>query len=321
MARPLISVVVPVHKESMLTKLAINSALNQTLDRSVYEVIVVSNVNIPEMTGINILMSTDRWLGPKLADGVKAARGDIVAFLDYDDLFYPNKLARVVHHFSSNKDLVFYWNKQIFIDEYGAEIVPKGRRNSFRRRLINLSAVEVGELKTYKLIRMAGFNASSISIKKEVIARYTAKLQEVRISSDSPLMIAAVLNGGDALIDDEPLTKYRAHPYATDPEMYKAYMHDYTMFMHWLGEQGNNAISKYLKNYYKYLYARSELHHQLYVKTRNKVRATRALLDCIRYGGGAMDSSMALAVWALTFLDLPAPLRIYWKLGGGRPLV
>ncbi len=315
MFRPSISVIVTAHKESALTKLAISSALNQTLDRGMYEIIVVSNVNVPEMTGISILRSSDKWVGPKMAEGVRAARGDVIAFLDYDDLFYPNKLEHVLHHFSFDKDLVFYWNKQTFINEYGSEVVMKGLRGSFRRRLINLSAAEP---ETYSLLRMATFNASSMSVRKEVIARYLSKLQEVRVSGDSPALIAAVLSGGHALIDDVPLTKYRLHPYATDPEIYKSYMHDYAIFVQWLEEQGNSIISKYLKNYYNYLYAWSELHHQLYSKTRNKVRATRALIDCIRYGGGATESSKALAVWALTLLDPVASLTIYHRLGGGR---
>ncbi|MGC8615251.1 MAG: glycosyltransferase family 2 protein [Thermoprotei archaeon] len=319
MARPLLSVIIPVYKEKQrLASFAISSALSQTLDRSMYEVIVVSNVSLPEVKGVTVIESANRWLGPKMAEGVTAASGDIVSFLEYDDLFYPNKLEQVLHHFASHKDLAFYWNGQTFIGEDGRELAQKRSSKRSGARLIDLSRIKKGDLEAYEMIKKATWNASSMSVRREVIAKYLPMLEQVKISGDSPLMVAAALSGGYALVDEEPLTKFRVYPYRTDLEIEEAFIHDYLTMVRYLKECGSGNACVYLKNYYEYLYERSRLYYQFFSARRNKAEATRAFLGCIRHADSAIDKGRALAVWSLSFLGSSASFKLYWKVGGGR---
>ncbi|ADB86739.1 glycosyltransferase family A protein [Saccharolobus islandicus] len=43
------------------------------------------------------------WLSAKLAKGIEEAKGDIICFLDDDDLFKPTKLERVDKIFEEDK--------------------------------------------------------------------------------------------------------------------------------------------------------------------------------------------------------------------------
>jgi len=76
---------------SLYVNEAIKTTVNQSLDRDKYEIIVATNMDLPEREGVRIIKSKERWLGPKLAQGTEEAKGEVISVLD-DDLFIPNKL-------------------------------------------------------------------------------------------------------------------------------------------------------------------------------------------------------------------------------------
>ncbi|EMO04349.1 glycosyltransferase-like protein, family 2 domain protein, partial [Leptospira interrogans serovar Icterohaemorrhagiae str. Verdun HP] len=101
---PLVSVVIPTYNHSDFLKLSLASVINQTYLN--WEAIVIdnhSNDNTDEVVSSfgnskvrltkiknNGVISVSRNLG------IKEAKGDWISFLDSDDLWFPNKLERVV---------------------------------------------------------------------------------------------------------------------------------------------------------------------------------------------------------------------------------
>jgi hypothetical protein len=99
---PLVSVVIDNYNYERFLSTAIDSALNQTYVRT--EVVVVDDGSTDASadvirgygSAIRAVFKANGGQGSALNAGVEASRGDIVMFLDADDLLYPNAVDRVV---------------------------------------------------------------------------------------------------------------------------------------------------------------------------------------------------------------------------------
>ena len=110
---PLISVVIPLYNREVSIGAAVESVLSQSFKD--FEVIVVDDgssdggVEIVEAIAdprIRLLRQPEnRGANAARNEGVRQARGEIVSFLDSDDLFLPNKLQTVADVFSRREDL------------------------------------------------------------------------------------------------------------------------------------------------------------------------------------------------------------------------
>jgi glycosyltransferase involved in cell wall biosynthesis len=95
-----VSVVIPTYNSADYLPDAIDSALNQTVPP--LEVIVVDDGSTDETAGIleryrgRIIVISQENRGPSAARnrGIAAARGDLIAFLDADDVWLPRKLEK-----------------------------------------------------------------------------------------------------------------------------------------------------------------------------------------------------------------------------------
>ncbi|MBO8173073.1 MAG: glycosyltransferase [Bacillaceae bacterium] len=112
----MISVIIPVYNREQFIAEAIDSVLNQTYPQ--VEIIVVNDGSTDETARVlNTYRDKIRYIeqenrGPSAArnTGIRAARGDFIAFLDSDDLFLPEKLAEQIRLFDQeNVGLVYSW--------------------------------------------------------------------------------------------------------------------------------------------------------------------------------------------------------------------
>jgi Glycosyl transferase family 2 len=130
-----LSVVIPCYNVARYAEAAVMSALNQTL-RDI-EVIVINDGSTDDTR--DVLRAIETLSDPRLKiidqpngglaaarnTGIKAATGEFIAFLDGDDLWYPNKAERQLT--IMNADLTIgltYTGVEIFGDVMGS-IVPK----------------------------------------------------------------------------------------------------------------------------------------------------------------------------------------------------
>ena len=94
-ADPYISVIVTAYNRKKYLLGAVRSALNQTLPRDLYEVIVVKNFRDEaidrelEERGVVNLYSNDVSQGGKVHEALEVAKGDVVSLLEDDDEFLP----------------------------------------------------------------------------------------------------------------------------------------------------------------------------------------------------------------------------------------
>jgi glycosyltransferase involved in cell wall biosynthesis len=109
--RPLVSVIIPVYNSQKYIAQAVNSVLEQTYRN--YEIIAIDDGSTDNSQ--KILKSYDKQIRYIYRDnqgvaatrnyGIELAKGELIAFLDADDFFLPDKLAKQVNCFSQNPDL------------------------------------------------------------------------------------------------------------------------------------------------------------------------------------------------------------------------
>lgn len=121
-ADPRVSVVIPTYNASPFIERTLRSVLDQ--DFTELEVVVVDDGSTDNTTAIvegfenrvRLIRQKNAGVAAARNRAIAEARGDLVAFLDHDDVWYPGKLRRQVELLDSRPDVgVVYGNAQ-FID-------------------------------------------------------------------------------------------------------------------------------------------------------------------------------------------------------------
>lgn len=148
----LVSVIIPVYNREQTIKASIESVLKQTYQN--FEIIVVDDCsadgsvevvkNITDGRVKMILCETNGGACKARNLGIEAAKGDIIAFHDSDDLWYSNKLEKSLYYLEKeHADMVFSAVYRRGENQYGSEgrIVPAYNLNEeqdkFTRILIS----------------------------------------------------------------------------------------------------------------------------------------------------------------------------------------
>jgi len=226
-----VSVVVLAYGRDRFVMDAVNSALNQTLPRERFEVIVVTNLaSVERMVGglVDRVVRHDDARGG-YARGVEVSNGELVAFLDDDDIFDRGKLEHVVGVFGKDKSLGSYHHNVEFIDEQGRELstnaVPEYWRTKVLNERVYARTIEEKEKLVGYLIAKAhevrsdlrdpfywlGFNSSSIVVRRDLVMKYLGALGRMYIAQDNLHFIEALLSDYAVMHEPIALTLYRLH--------------------------------------------------------------------------------------------------------------
>src|SRR5947208_5049800 len=135
---PAISVILPVHNRADVLGRAIRGVLDQTLKD--FELIVVDDGSTDDSASVAksfgdpririIELGQNRGGNAARNAGVRAAGAPLIAFLDSDDTYLPEKLERVVAEFARRPDL------DLLIDSF-VKIQPSGARVTRRNPVID----------------------------------------------------------------------------------------------------------------------------------------------------------------------------------------
>lgn len=110
MSSPLVSIIIPAHNAATYLGDAIESVLRQSYAH--YEIVVIDDgstdrtANIAERyPGVLVLRQAQRGAGAARNAGILATKGELIAFLDADDWWRPDKLERQVALLASRPDV------------------------------------------------------------------------------------------------------------------------------------------------------------------------------------------------------------------------
>ena len=130
---PLVSVILPTKDRPDLLRRAVGSVLDQAYDN--WELLVVDDTSEPtpppwsaEVGGrVRWLQSGGKGLGPARNRGLDSADGELIAFLDDDNLMGPHWLNAVVATFETQPDLSSLVGAQVVFPEKGSSESPRVR--------------------------------------------------------------------------------------------------------------------------------------------------------------------------------------------------
>ena len=234
-----VSVVITAHNRKKYLKDAIESILHQDVDHDVsIEIIVVSNFDDPDLTRfmkeksiINVRTDKDSF-GEKLAAGIDLSNGDIICFLDDDDMFHRKKISKVLEIFENNPGMSYLHNDIQTISEDTTFNEKMGESISNNRNgldVFNLSenkpSVKSGKLTS----KRADWYVSCISIRSELAKKYSSILKKIYRSLDKALFLAAVDYGHEIGTTQNKLTLYRKLESGKNMGLYDRYLKEYHM--------------------------------------------------------------------------------------------
>jgi glycosyltransferase involved in cell wall biosynthesis len=213
MTLPKISVIITAHDRKNYILECLKSALDQTIERNLYEIIVVKNFDDPYIddfinnNGIINVKTNNDAIGEKFLLGIEHSSGDILCILNDDDLFTKNKLEYILYLFNENKNLIYYHNSFIKIGEHG-EI--QDNNVELKRFTINTRSIDKRELKT-ALSGLNTFNDSCASFKRKVLLDYKSMIVNIKANQDTILFLLSCKLDGILIGDNEKLTRFRVH--------------------------------------------------------------------------------------------------------------
>ncbi len=215
---PYISVIITAYNRKEYLLDAFKSAVNQTLPKDKYEIIVTKNFKDKKIDsfikshGGKLIFFRQGNLGSQLADALKHAKGEVICFLEDDDLFEKEKLEKIYNIFKKNDKLVYIRNADTYIDRFGKTL--SHGPSKFEKILGDIEIKEANknviDLLIIQQYSNPWHNSSSIAIRRSVLEKFKKELNLVKFAPDLFFYLISLVSG-DLLLLKDKLTRYRVH--------------------------------------------------------------------------------------------------------------
>jgi glycosyltransferase involved in cell wall biosynthesis len=211
LAKQFASVLIDTYNHERFIEKAIVSVLKQDFPASEREILVVDDGSTDGTTDIvrkfeprvRLLRKENGGQASAFNAGIPQCKGEIVAFLDGDDWWTPNKLTRVAQAMDTDPSVGIVGHGIVNVQRDGgeqAEILREGFR------------FQASTIEGARLFRRRGsfLGTSRMTIRAELLRRIGPIPESIEIQADEYLFtLAAVLMGAQIL--PEALTYYRLH--------------------------------------------------------------------------------------------------------------
>ena len=196
--RPLVSIITVVYNGEKHIQDAFDSIANQTYDNIEHIVVdgnssdsTVSIIQANESEKLTWVSEKDKGIYDAMNKGIRMAKGEIVAILNADDMYYANTISLVVEAFeASGCDLVY--GNLTKLNEIDGKSYERTEKPDFSR-------IEV----TMSIFHPATF------VKQSVYDEIGLFNTEYRVSSDYEFILRSHLKGRSFQYIDQPLSKFR----------------------------------------------------------------------------------------------------------------
>lgn len=208
-----ISVIITAYNRREFVGKAIRSVMQQTLAKECYEIIVIKNFrddsicDLAESGEIVVIDSNSDTLGEFLLAGIRKARGEVICFLDDDDIYSETKLEQVRFVFQKYTKVAFLHNAY----KYFTGSTCNDEQTSPTSLISTFGMANCTVPQMIRNADIASRNLSSISIRLAPLSRYLSLIGTLPASPDSFVFLAAFESGMDLAITPNVLTHYRIH--------------------------------------------------------------------------------------------------------------
>jgi len=216
-----LSVIITVYSRVEFVEDALLSLENQTVRSDLFEVIIVSNIDLKLSRRYNldltISMSDRKTLAGKLVQGISLAKNEIITFLEDDDLYVDDRIQAILNAFDEFNDLTYYHNNSIHFREFSNKHLSIIKHGNYMRnsqiRIIDLysSSPKENDMK-FLGKNQADFNLSSMAFEKNFIMYYANSIAGLRNRYvDTFLFLLASYGQRPFMIDTAIRTLTRVH--------------------------------------------------------------------------------------------------------------
>lgn len=204
-ALPLVSVIIPTYNRSELLQEAIGSVLSQSFTD--YELIIVDDGSTDDTLkrllfygeSIRVIHRNNQGVSSARNTGIASSCGSLIAFLDSDDLWRPDKLARQVEFFQKNPDALICQTNEIWIRN-GIRVNP-GQRHLKKSGMIFEPS-----------LKLCLVSPSAVMIKRGMLDRIGLFDERLPACEDYDLWLRVSCRYPVYLIDEPLVIKRGGHP-------------------------------------------------------------------------------------------------------------
>ncbi len=216
--KSVVTIVLPAYNASEYLAETLNSVLSQTFQD--FELLVIddgSTDNTTDIVGdfcqrdsrIRLISQKNQGVSVARNTGIKMAQGEFIAFIDSDDLWLPNKLAKHVQHLGANPNLGLSFARVEFMSFDG-----KSTRNYSNPRLVNITAKDLYE-------ENAAVTPSNAVIRRTALQQVGGFDGELSGAADAELFLRVKCHGWQVEGINEVLVLYRTSLGGMSSQLYK----------------------------------------------------------------------------------------------------
>jgi glycosyltransferase involved in cell wall biosynthesis len=309
---PRVAVVIPVFNGADTISRAIGSALGQTYDDQL-EIVVVNDgstdttAEVLQCYGDRIRIIDQQNRGPAAARNaaVAASSAEYIAFLDADDTFTPDKLARTVPHLACNSNAALLFHDAIVLNRNGDQL-PQSYVWAERAY-----APSMDEL----LAKFWPIVPSTVVMRRSVFEACGGFCEEFRTPGyEDPELWIRARECGEFIFLPERLTYYMTSELRAE-RMEKYVNSRYLFFRHLrrrYGRRADELIRSTTRSYTNWL-----SHQGLLAMQQGNPAAARAYFARIlRHQPAHLKSALR---WLRTFLPAPVARALSGRTAGAKP--
>ncbi len=217
---PFVSCIITAYNMAAYLGAAIESALGQDFPRSEREVIVVDDGSTDGTAAIlaryggriRSFRQDNAGQGAAMIRALRAARGEIIAPLDADDVWLPAKISRSVAALEGVQDAVVVSHECQYVDKDLRPIALRFEpRYAASRRVVDLEKESLAQFHAGGG-RIVLCNTGSATVyRKSAVEAYIKSCRPPAVFADGFFTLLALSAGGKAVILGDVLSLYRRH--------------------------------------------------------------------------------------------------------------
>ena len=213
--RPLVSVIIPYYNDFLYINEALKSCIENTYPH--FEIIIIDDCSHtplkvealqvdPRKHEITILRNSEnRGSGFSRDRGIRHAKGELIAFLDADDIWFPSILEKQIKIFLSDPKAVWVYTNGYYLVDNKIMRRPNSYYHGFRNGFPQGLDVNRYHLRGYNYMTF-----SSNMFKKDVLLEVGLFNETLKVSEDWDLFVRVAEKYPVNAID-EPLMYYRVN--------------------------------------------------------------------------------------------------------------
>ncbi len=194
---------------------ALNSINAKGIIQNTYEIIVIKNfldetidMSISKVAKMNIY-SERSGLGQKIVEVIKVVNdNEMIVFLEDDDLFFDEKINRLLEVMDKTEDIYFYHNAFISVNERGNYLGVY--KNHLKSSIVVNLASNFKQI-LYAALNGGAHNLSSMAVSSNLIKSYSELIESITYTLDHAFFLLSLDSGHSMYFDNTLLTKYTVH--------------------------------------------------------------------------------------------------------------